>query len=142
MAALPLTRNALHKSEMEYHGNFGHTIERIQHICLISRISICYTTCNISTQTVAPTLPGFQGIHCCVQYLDSHPHKPIFYPYNYYDGSNVIRITWSGNKVEYYKTGNFSECQQYADHARIINRRRSVSGIIHTLLGVAVCWKL
>ena len=78
MAALPLTRNALHKSEMEYHGNFGHTIERIQHICLISRIAICYTTCNISTQTVAPTLPGFQGIKCCVQYLDSHPHKPIF----------------------------------------------------------------
>ena len=31
---------------------------------------------------------------------------------------------------------------QDADHARILNRRRSVSGIIHTLLGVAVCWKV
>ena len=28
------------------------------------------------------------------------------------------------------------------DHARIINRRRSVSGIIHNLLGVAVYWKV
>ena len=26
--------------------------------------------------------------------------------------------------------------------ARILNRRRSVSGIIHTLIGVAVCWKV
>ena len=91
---------------------------------------------------MAPTLPGFQGINRCVQYLASHPHKPIFYPSNSYDGSNVIRLTWSGNQVEDHKTQNFLECHQDADHARIINRRRSVSGIIHTLLGVAVCWKV
>ena len=57
---------------MEYHGNFAHTIERIQQISLTSIIEIFYTTCNISTQTVAPNLPGFQGIKRCVQYLDSH----------------------------------------------------------------------
>ena len=34
------------------------------------------------------------------------------------------------------------ECHQDADHAIIINIRRSVSGIIHTLLGVAVYWKV
>ena len=45
-----------------------------------------YATCRLETQTVAPTLSGFQGIKRCVQYLASHPHKPIFYPYNYYDG--------------------------------------------------------
>ena len=28
------------------------------------------------------------------------------------------------------------------DHAIFINRRRSVSGIIHTLIGVVVCWKV
>ena len=37
---------------------------------------------------------------------------------------------------------SFLECHKYADHDRIINRRRSVSGIIHTLLGVSVCWKV
>ena len=40
MAALPLTVNSLHKSEMEYHGKIGHTLGRIQHISLISRIDI------------------------------------------------------------------------------------------------------
>ena len=63
---------------MEYHGEFEHTLGRIQHISLMSRIDICYSTCRLATQTVAPTLPGFQGIKGCVKYLASHPHKPIF----------------------------------------------------------------
>ena len=102
MAALPLTGHALHKSEMEYHGKFGHTLGRIQHIALMSRIDLFYSTSLLATQTVAPTLPGFQCIKQCVQYLASHPHKPIFYSSNYYDGSNFIRLTWIRNQVEYH----------------------------------------
>ena len=127
---------------MEYHGKFGHKLGSIQHIALMSRIDLWYATCCLYTQTVAPTLPGFQGIKQCVQYLASHPHKPIFYPYNSYDGSNFIRLTWSGNQVDDHKTQNFLECHQDADHSIILNRRRSVMGIIHTLLGVAVFWKV
>ena len=74
--------------------------------------------------------------------MDSHPHKPIFLPYSSYDGSNVIILTWIGNRVEHYTTKNFLECHQAADHAIIIERRRSVSGIIQTLLGVDVFWKV
>ena len=44
MAAFPLTENALHKAEMEFHGKFGHTIERIQYIDIMSRIEIL---CNL-----------------------------------------------------------------------------------------------
>ena len=127
---------------MEYHGKFGHTLGRIQCIAILSRIDLWYITCRLSTQTVAPTLPGLKGIKLCVKYLASHPHKPIFYPYNSYDGSNVTRLTCSGNQVEYHTTKNCLEFHQDADHARILNRRRSVSGIIHTLLVVAVCWKV
>ena len=87
---------------------------------------------------MALNLPDFQGINLCVQYLASHPHKPIFYPYNYYDGSNVIILTWSGNRVEDHKIHHFLECHQYADHARILNRRRSVSVILRTLISVSV----
>ena len=65
-----------------------------------------YETYRLSTQTVAPALPGFQGINRYVQYMASHPHKPIFYPSNYYDGSNIIRLTWIGNQVEDYTTQN------------------------------------
>ena len=86
MATLPLTGHALHKAEMGYRGKFVNTLRRIQHISLMSRIYLCYATCHIATQTVAPTLPGFQVIKRCVQYRASHPHKPIFYPYNSYDG--------------------------------------------------------
>ena len=78
MAALPLTGNSLYKVEMKYHGKFGHNIVRIQHINIMSRIDIFYATGCIATQTVAPTLPGFQGIERCVQYLTSCLHKPIF----------------------------------------------------------------
>ena len=108
----------------------------------MSRLDICYTACSLETQTVAPTINFFQGIKLFIQYMDSHPHKSIFYYSNYYDGLNVIRLTWIGNQVEDYTTHIFLECQQYADHAIIINRRRSVSGIIHTLLGVSVLWKV
>ena len=101
MITLPLTVNALHKTEIKYRVKFGHTIGRIQHISLMSIIYICYTAWHLSTQTVAPTLPGFQCIKRCIKYLASHPHKPIFYPSGSYDGSNVIRLTCSGNQVEY-----------------------------------------
>ena len=142
MVVLPLTGHALHKAEMEYHGKFGHTLGRIQHISLMSIIDHFYATCRLANQNVAPTLPSFQGIKRCVQYLDSLPHKPIFYPYNYYDWSNFIRLTWSGNKVEDHTTHNCLEFHQDPDHARILNIRRSILGIIHTLLIGAVCWKL
>ena len=79
---LPLTGHALQKAEMEYHGKFRHTLGRIQHIALMSSIDLCCAACRLATQTVAPTLPGFQGIKRCVQYLASQPHKPIFYPSN------------------------------------------------------------
>ena len=81
------------------------------------------------------TLTGFQGIKRCIKYLDSNPCKPIFYPFHSYDGSNYIGLTCSWNQVEKYTTHNFLECHHDADHAIIIKRRRSVSGIIHTLLG-------
>ena len=127
---------------MEYHGKLGHTIGSIHHIDLMSRIDLFYATYHLATQTVAPNIPGFQGIKLRVQYLDIQPHKPIFYPSNSYDGSNVIMITWSGNQVEDHTTQNGLECHQDANHARITNRRRSVLGIIHTILGVDVCSKL
>ena len=63
---------------MEYHVKFGHTLGRIQHISIMSIIDLCYETCRLATQTVVPALPGLQGIKRCVQYLASHPHKPIF----------------------------------------------------------------
>ena len=105
----------------------------------MSRVGICYKSCHPETQTVAPTLPGFQGIKRYIKYLDSQPHKPIFYLSTYYDGSNVIRIPWSVNKFEYQTTQNCLECHQYADNDRITYKTQSVSGIIHTILGVSIC---
>ena len=70
----------------------------------MSIIGIFNTDCSIENKTVAPNIPGFQGIKNCINNLASHPHKPIFYPSNYYDGSNIIRLTWSGNQVEDYTT--------------------------------------
>ena len=74
--------------------------------------------------------------------MDIHPEKPIFYPSSYYDRSNYIRLTWSGTQVEDYTTHNCLEFYQYADHDIIINRRQSVSGIIHTIIGITFCWKI
>ena len=76
--------------KIDYHGKFGHILERLQEISIMSRIGICYTACHLESQTLPSILPVLQGIKRCIPYLDSHPHKPIFYPYNSYDGSNVI----------------------------------------------------
>ena len=40
MAALPLTKTKPCKAEMEYGGNFGHTLGRIQHTDLMSGIDV------------------------------------------------------------------------------------------------------
>ena len=94
---------------MEYHEKFVHTIGRIQQIALVNEIDLCYATCRLDTQTVSPTLPVFQGIKRCIQYLDSHPQKPIFYSSNSYDESNVINLTWSDIQVEDHTTQNCLE---------------------------------
>ena len=86
MAALKLTGHTLHRAELEYQGKFGQTLGRIQHIYLISRIGILNATFRLATRTVTPTLSGIQAIKGCVQYLARNPHKPIFYPSNYYYG--------------------------------------------------------
>ena len=78
MAAVTLTVNALYKTEMEYHGKFGHTLDQIQHISIMIRIVICYTVYCMVKKTVTPTLPGLQGLKHCIQYLDSQSHKTIF----------------------------------------------------------------
>ena len=127
---------------MEYHETFGHKIGRIQHIAIMSRIDLCYGTCRLTNQTVAPTLPGFQGIKRYVQYLANHQHKPIFYPYYSYYGSNIISLIWSGNQVKDQTTQNCLEYHKYTDHVRVLNRRLSFSGIMHTMFGVSVCWKV
>ena len=51
-------------------------------------------------------------------------------------------LTWSGDQVEDHMTQNCLECHQDADHDIIINIRWSVSGIIHTLIGVLVFCKV
>ena len=62
MEELPLTVDNLRKAEMEYYGKFEHNFGKIQHISLMSIIYIFYTYCSLSTENMAPTLPGFQGI--------------------------------------------------------------------------------
>ena len=104
----------------------------------MNTIDFFYATCRLATQTVAPNIPGFQGINQCVKYRARRSHKPTFYLSNYYDESNSIRIIFSGNQVKDYITQNCLEYHQNADSASIINIRWSVSGIIHTLIGVAV----
>ena len=138
MVEPPLKGNDLCKVEMEYQGKFGHTLGRIQHIFIMGRIGICYIACCPGNQNVAPNVTGYQVLKRGIKYLDSHPHKTMFYPSDYYDDSNAIRLTWSGNQVEERTTQHFIQQHQDADHYRILNIKRSVSGNIHTILGVAV----
>ena len=72
----------------------------------MSRIDIFYTALCLGTQTMSPTLPGFQYIKMCIQYIYNHTHKPILYPSDSYDGSSYIRLIWSRNQVQYYTTQN------------------------------------
>ena len=62
MDTIPWTGNALNKAEMEYCGKFVHALGSIKHISLMSRIDIFCANWRLETHTVAPTLPGFQGI--------------------------------------------------------------------------------
>ena len=142
MDALTLTGNDPGKEEMEYHAKFGHTILWIKNMDITRRIVICCIYCGLGTQNMAPNLPGFQGIKRCIKYIDSHYHKPIFNPSNYYDVSNLIRIKRSEYQVEDYKTHNCIELHQDQDHAIILNRRWPFSGIIHNIIDIVLLWKI
>ena len=75
----------------------------------MGRIDIYYVTYHLSPQNVVPTLPGYKVIKSCDKYKYSHTNKPIFYPFNYYDRSNIIRITSIGNQIVDYNTKLFLE---------------------------------
>ena len=55
---------------------------------------------------MSSTLPVFQGLKLCIQYMASPPPRPIFYPYISYNVLDFIRLTWSGTEVEEYTTHN------------------------------------
>ena len=63
---------------MEYYGKFGQTFRRIQHIDNMIITEICSTACRLGGRNVAYNIPGFKYHKCCIQYMASHPHKPIF----------------------------------------------------------------
>ena len=65
----------------------------------MSSIEICYMFRLLWTQTVVRNIPGFQGLKKFIQHLSTQPHKRIFYPSNSYDGSDVIILTCTVNKV-------------------------------------------
>ena len=126
MDAVPSTWNDIYKSEMEQHGKFGHNLGQIHKTAIMIRVEICYTACNLGNHMWCLL---FLYINISKDVLNSLIVTPtnLFYPFNSYGGSNVIRLTWSVNQVEDYTTQNCLECHQYADHARTINRRRLVS---------------
>ena len=84
-------------------------------------IGICYTVRRLGTQTVAPPITGFKYLKICIQYLDGHPHKKS-YPFDPYDVSNIIILTWSGTKFEDYtilsRHGSCQNYQQYTSGVR------------------------
>ena len=62
--------------------------------------------------------------------------------YKSYDALNITILTWGGNQVKYHTTHNYLEYHKDADNAIINNSIRSVSGIIHTIIGITFLWKL
>ena len=111
--------------------------DHFNNIDIMSTIDICYTTYHLGTQTVEPDITGFQGHKSFILYLDRYTHKTS-YTYNSYEGSNIIRLTWCENQIKHFTNQNFLYCHQDTDHDIILNRGRLVSGIIHTLIRVAV----
>ena len=89
MDVVTMAETAIQKSCKEDHNKLGHTMGRIQHISIISRIEFFYKDCFPGTQTSSPTLIGFQGLNICIKYLDNHPYKPTFFFSGSYDGSSV-----------------------------------------------------
>ena len=72
---------------------------------------------------------GFKVSKTFMEIIATYIHKPIFYPQNYHDDYNIIRIAWSEEQVDYYITHNCLEFYQDAYHTRIRIRKRYVSRI-------------
>ena len=73
----------------------------------MSRIYTCYVSCRLATQTMEPTLTGFQGIKRCVQYMASHPHKIILDPSNFMMSQISSDLHGVGIKLKSKQPKNF-----------------------------------
>ena len=75
-----LTGEALCKTKKIHQRNCGHALGCTQHISNMSRIYIYYMACRLGIKMLVPTIPGFQCLKRCIQFISTYSHNPISYP--------------------------------------------------------------
>jgi hypothetical protein len=97
--------------------------------------------CRLGKYVSAPTTASFQGLHRICRYLATKPHRPLFYPSNPSNGSNVVVFTWSPTDTERKSFSNDLLCFNDASDAQDLQDLRSVLCNVHTLGGTAIAWE-
>ena len=129
--------------EKQYGASFSHTYGQVLHVSVSSRLDLGYSMARLGHfQTIRCKL-GFECLRRVLRYLYLHSNKPLIFPKLVKrDSTTHIRAFWSKKEYEDIDFSNKLAGHQDSGFANDKVLRSSFGGIIHTLLGTAINWKV
>ena len=129
--------------EQLYGGAYPHTYGKVLHVGISSRSDICYALSRLGHfQTVVCKL-GFESLRRILRYLSSHTNKPLVFPKHIKRSSTTtIRAFWSRKEYEDITYTNALAGHQDTGFAADKILRSSYAGMMHTMLGTVISWKV
>ena len=143
--ATPLIVAKLKKIEKSHGRSLNHWVGGLMHITVQNCYDLQYLTIHLSGYMNAPTETVFLALKNGMEYLMQYLHEPIIY------SRKKIHRTEESPHQCYFKSGdaeirktkeysNFLHTYCYADHARDISDRHSVTYIVHLFNGTILDW--
>ena len=137
------------KLERQHGAPFRSLHGEVQHVATQSRPDIAYAAHRNGMFQSFQCALAFQEMDRIYRCLHHHPLKPLVFPKqpmpsngNPLTAPRILRAIWSKNDVDEYEFSSGLEAWPDAGHAREKALRCSHGGVIHTILGTSIAWKV
>lgn len=141
--AHPCTVESLLDLESEFGASYPHMHGKILHINISSRPDIAYALARLGYFQSVQCRLGFESIKRVLRYLATHLNKPLVFRKGLSrDSVSSIRAFWSRNEFEDFSFANCLAAHQDSSFSPDKILRSSFAGIMHTILGTIIDWKV
>ena len=140
-SSLPASPSDLKLLEKQYGGSYRSIYGSLLYFVNITRIDIMFAMCHLGKFTGAPTAAAFAGLRRICRYIATKPHRPLYYPANPSERTNIISFEFGPDEKETITMSNNLTCFNDAGDAQDLMDQRSILCNTHTLGGTCVTWE-
>ena len=138
-----MSEDELERAAKKYNRKYNKWTGVLQHIAVWSRQDISHAVMRLSGYNAVPSLPCWKALDHTMQYLYHKPHVPIMYPRKKVEENKIVVHHAKGEgEREIIDLKNIREhtglkMYTYADLAKDMTTRRSVTSVVHEYNEVA-----